>query len=215
MSTSAIEARRIAALEEANAGYLARRGEIIRTAAHVFRENGFEASTLRDVAAALGTDRASLYYYVGSKDELLHEIVRDALGRDLETAEAVRRSPAPSPEKLRTLIEAMVSSFVDNYPNMNVYMADLPQIARQESEWSVDIMERTRRYQALVEGIVEDGQADGTLRDDLAPRLCAFALFGLFNWLHRWFRPGGEWTVEQIADAYSKIYLGGYGAAQA
>src|SRR5262245_9583319 len=108
MAKSNIEARRKAALEDGGAMYMARREELVQAAAHVFREHGFEAATLRDVAAALKTDRASLYYYVGSKEELLQEIVRQALRRDIEIAEAVKRSRASTREKIATLIKAMV-----------------------------------------------------------------------------------------------------------
>jgi AcrR family transcriptional regulator len=135
MTESGIEARRKAALEDGNATYVARRQEIISSAAHVFRDRGFEAATLRDVAEALGTDRASLYYYVRSKEELLREIVREALGRDIRTAESVKRSRASTADKIRGLIESMVVSYADNYPHMNVYMEDLGRIARQDSEW--------------------------------------------------------------------------------
>jgi AcrR family transcriptional regulator len=58
MANSGIDARRRAALKEGKAAYLARREEIVEVAAHVFRDHGFEAATLRDVAAAMGTDRA-------------------------------------------------------------------------------------------------------------------------------------------------------------
>ena len=104
MATSGIEARRKAALEEGGAAYIARREEIILAAARVFRERGFDAATLRDIADALNTDRASLYYYIGSKEELLQEIVRDVLARDVKSAEAIKRSRAATADKIRTLI---------------------------------------------------------------------------------------------------------------
>jgi TetR/AcrR family transcriptional regulator, cholesterol catabolism regulator len=214
MASSGIEARRKAALEDGNASYVARREEIIRAAAHVFRERGYESATLRDVAVALDTDRASLYYYVGSKEELLQEIVREALGRDIAAAEAVKRRRAKTPEKIRALIEAMVISYTDNYPHMNVYMEDLGRIARQDSEWSIDIIERTRTYESLVHTIVARGRSDGTLRNDLPIELCALALFGMVNWMHRWYRPTIKWSPQEIAQTYTEIYLNGYGTGR-
>jgi AcrR family transcriptional regulator len=211
MASSGIEARRKAALEDGNATYVARREEIIRAAAHVFREHGYEATTLRDVAAALDTDRASLYYYVGSKEALLQEIVREALGRDIAAAEAVKRSCAKTPEKLRALVAAMVTSYTENYPHMNVYVEDLGRIARQDSEWATDIIERTRTYESLVHAILAKGRSDGTLRDDIPIELCALALFGMVNWMHRWYHPTIKWKPQEIAETYAEIYLSGYG----
>jgi AcrR family transcriptional regulator len=206
---SGIEARRRAAMEEGNAGYLARRAEIISVAANVFRERGPEA-TLRDVAEALGTERASIYYYIGSKEELLQEIVRDALERDMLAAKEIRRSTASTPEKIRALIDSMVLSYAENYPHMNVYIEDLGRIARQDSEWAVDVIEETRQYEALVRAILMEGQQDGTLRADIPLGVSAMALFGMINWMYRWYRPSYPTPPEEIARALAEIFLGGY-----
>ncbi|WP_236787783.1 TetR/AcrR family transcriptional regulator [Amycolatopsis sp. GM8] len=211
MTVSGIEARRKAALEDGNESYLARRDEIIRAAAHVFRERGVEATTLRDIAEATNTDRASLYYYVSSKEEVLREIVRQALGRDIAAAEKVRRRRAATPDKVRALIEAMVTSYADNYPHMNVYIEDLRRISRQGGEWAEDIMTRTRRYESVVHSILEQGRADGSLRTDVRVEIAALALFGMVNWMHRWYHPGATWAPREIADTYAKIFLQGYG----
>lgn len=212
MAQSGIEARRKAALEDGSASYVTRREEIIRAAALVFRDRGFEAATLRDVALALDTDRATLYYYVGSKEELLQEIVREALGRDVQAAEAVKRSRATTPEKVRALIESMVTSYAENYPHMNVYIEDLGRIARQDSEWSTDVIARTRAYESLVHSILNKGRRDGTLRTDLPVELCALALFGMINWMHRWYRPNIKWSPQEIANTFTELFLNGYGA---
>jgi len=211
MPKSGIDARRKAALEDGSAAYLSRREEIIQAAAHVFRDRGFEAATLRDVAAAMGTDRASLYYYVGSKEELLQEIVRAALGRDIEAAQAVKASRASTREKISALIQAMVNSYADNYPHMHVYIEDLGRIARQDSEWSIDVIARTRTYESLVHSILSKGQRDGTLRKDLPVELSALALFGMINWMHRWFRPNIKWSPKEVAHTYTEIFLNGFG----
>ena len=214
MTQSGIEARRKAALEDGSASYVARRKEIIDAASLVFRERGYEAATLRDVATALGTDRASLYYYVGSKEELLQEIFRETLGHDIEAAESIKRSRATSREKIRALIEAMVTSYADNYPHMSVYIQDLGRIAHQDNKWSIDIIARTRAYEALVHSILNKARADGTLRTDLPTELCALALFGMINWMHRWYRPTVKWAPKEIAASYFEIFLNGYGAEQ-
>lgn len=209
MASSGIEARRQAALEDGSAGYLARRQEIIKAAAHVFRERGFEA-TLRDVAQVLGTDRASLYYYVGSKDELLQEIVRGALAGDIAAALAVKTSTDTTPEKITALILSMVMSYAENYPHMNVYIEDLGRIARQDSEWAVDVIAQTREYEAIVLSILDKGLKDSSLRKDLPVSVSAMALFGMINWMYRWYRPTYPTSPEEIARTFSEIFLTGY-----
>lgn len=209
MASSGIEARRQAALEDGSAGYLARRQEIIKAAAHVFRERGFEA-TLRDVAQVLGTDRASLYYYVGSKDELLQEIVRGALAGDIAAAQAVQKSTDSTPEKITALIASMVMSYAENYPHMNVYIEDLGRIARQDSEWAVDVIAQTREYESIVLSILNEGHDDTSLRTDLPVSVCAMALFGMINWMYRWYRPSYPTSPQEIARTFTEIFLNGY-----
>ena len=212
MAKSGIEARRKAALEEGGAAYMARREEIILAAARVFRQRGFDTATLRDIADALNTDRASLYYYIGSKEELVQEIVRDALARDVRTAEAIKRSRASTADKIRTLIESLVTSWDENYPHIAVYTEDLGRIARQETEWATDVIARTRHYESLVRSILDKGRRDGTLRTDLPSEVCMFALFGMINWMHRWYRPGIKWSPDDISKTFTEMFLNGYGA---
>jgi AcrR family transcriptional regulator len=212
MQRSGIDARRKAALKEGSPGYLARREEIIRVAAKLFRQRGFESTALLDVANALGTDRASLYYYVGSKEELLQEIVRHALKNVVDVAETIKRSRKSTPEKVKALIESMVGNYVDNYPHMSIYTEDLGHIARQDSEWAIDVLEQTHRYEAVVRAVLATGQRNATLRADVPLNLAVFSLFGMINWMHRWYRPGLEYDAAEIATTFTRIFLDGYGA---
>lgn len=91
--TSGIARRRAVAREEANPSYLERRAEIVRAAARVFKAKGLQGANLGDIAAESGADRASLYYYVGSKEELFHELVRGAVEANLARARDIRQLP--------------------------------------------------------------------------------------------------------------------------
>jgi AcrR family transcriptional regulator len=212
MPKSGIEARRLAALREGSAPYLARREEILQAAANVFRQQGYESATLLDVAKVLGADRASLYYYVGSKEELLQQIVRNALERVLEDAETIRRSRASAPDKIKAFIRSMVTNYAENYPHMSIYTEDMRRIAHEDSEWAIDVVDRTRRYEQIVMAVLQKGQKDGSFRKDLPAQLIGLSLFGMINWMHRWYRPGFDKSVDQIAETFSGIFLSGCSA---
>jgi hypothetical protein len=94
---------------------------------------------------------------------------------------------------------------------MNVYMEDLGRIARQDSEWSIDIIARTRTYESIVGSILKKGRSDGTLDPNMPVELCALVLFGMINWMHRWYRPNIEWSPHEIASTYTELFLNGYG----
>src|ERR1700712_5008466 len=89
---SRISQRRSAALTEGGADYSAKRAELIRVAAIVFREKGYAAATLNDVAALFGTDRASLYYYVASKEELFQECISGIVSANIANLEIAAAS---------------------------------------------------------------------------------------------------------------------------
>lgn len=211
MARSGIERRRIAAKVDSNRqGYQERRQEIVRVAAVVFKEKGFAPATLNDIAVRLGTDRASLYYYVRNKEELLQEIVRGVINENVAAAERVAAQGGRGAEKIAALIEDMILSFDRNYPHMYVYIEDFARISRQESKWAQDILASTHRFESIVIDILREGQRDGSLRSDLADDLSALALFGMVNWTHRWYKPGSKHTPKEIAATLSAIFLTGY-----
>lgn len=190
--------------------YKARRREIVRMAAKVFDEKGYEATTLNDIAARLNTDRASLYYYVGSKEELLQAIVGEVMEENVATAERVMAEAGSAPEKIQALIEYMIASFDRNYPHMYVYVEDLARIARQKSDWARDVLSKTKRFESIVVRILEEGRADGSFRSDLPNHVSALALFGMINWTHRWYKPGSQHSPKEIAETFSALFLDGY-----
>lgn len=210
METTGIEGRRRAAIKEGKAGYTRRRQEIIETSAQVFRELGYEAATLNDVATRLNTDRASLYYYVGSKEELLHEIVRIVLNENVATAERVKAQAGTAIEKIESLVEEMISSYERNYPHAFVYVDDMGRISREDSDWAREVVRSSKTFETILESILEQGKADGELRPDLNTHLCALALFGMVNWTHRWYRPDSRFSASEITATFSTLFLDGY-----
>ena len=206
---SGIERRRRAAKADGPEGYHERRRELVRIAALVFREKGFAAATLNDIAARLGTERASIYYYVANKEELLQEIIRDMMNENVMTAERVHRKSGTGAQKLEELIEDMVVSFDRNYPHMYVYVEDSGRLSRHKAKWAKDILAAGKQFEEIVISILEEGQRDGSLRADLSADLAALTLFGMVNWTHRWYKPGSTYNPREIARTMSGIFLSG------
>jgi AcrR family transcriptional regulator len=202
---SGIGRRRAAALAEGGAAYTERRAEIVAAAAQVFREKGFTATSLADIAESLGTDRATLYYYIGSKDELFHEIVRDA-------AEAIRDSTDSATAKLTRLITSLMSSYATHYPYLFVYIQeDLSKVSGGRSSWSREMRAINKRYDDAVIAIVKSGIEDGTLRTSTSARVIANGIIGMVNWTHRWYRNGDASMpgADEIGSAYAQMILNG------
>ncbi|MCW2737960.1 TetR/AcrR family transcriptional regulator [Nocardioides sp.] len=217
-AASAIGKRRATARAEGSAGYQQRRGEILAVAGRLFKEKGFHGIRLGDVAAELGTDRASLYYYVSSREELFQEIVRGAVENNVERAETIRKGPEQAPDKVSALIESLMDSYRTHFPYLYVYIQeDLTRITDDvNSEWARDMRRLNRRYDEAVIGIIEEGLHDGTIRAVGSARTIAFGLIGMVNWTHRWFEPSeDEDAALRIGQTFSAMLLDGVRAADA
>jgi TetR/AcrR family transcriptional regulator, cholesterol catabolism regulator len=207
---SGLDRRRRAARDTSEDSYVARRAELVAVAADVFREKGYEETTLGDIAERFGTERASLYYYVASKEDLFQEAIQGVLDHDVEEAEAIAARDLDAPDKLRLLIERQLDSQERNYLFMHLYIQEqMRTVGRGESDWARWMASQTRRYGEVVRGVVEEGIAAGTIRADIDVDLLLNGLFGMLNWCHRWFRPGSPYRADQVAAAFAALFLDG------
>ncbi|MCW2763291.1 MAG: regulatory protein TetR, partial [Marmoricola sp.] len=101
---SGIGQRRAAAQGQKNSGYEDRRGDILRAAGALFRTGGYRGTSIGKIATAVGTDRATIYYYFSSKEEVFDVLVTDVVKANLAIAEDIRDSPLPATDKLRNLV---------------------------------------------------------------------------------------------------------------
>ena len=214
--TSNISRRRRSALNDGGAEYTAKRVELIRIAAKLFKEQGFKSTRLADIAEAAGLDRATLYYYVGSKEELFREAVEGVI--DANIAEAERLSADDSLDwaaRLKLIVERIMTSYEENYPFPYVYIQEqMHQVTVEEAPWAREIIRKTRHLESLVMTFIREGMKEGQLRDDMPVRLMANALFGMINWTHRWFKPGDLLGANDVSSAFWKIFLNGAGRAK-
>lgn len=213
---SRIALRRAIAQAEGGAEYVARRQELVRAAALVFRDKGYTSATLSDVAERFGTDRASLYYYVGSKEELFQECIQGILDDNLAKGRKIVTMDLGAREKLEKLVAVVMESYEANYPFMYVYIQeDMRQVTSQDSAWATKMVSETQRMQRLFLNTLKDGVADGSFRDDLPVGVVANSLFGMMNWTHRWFVPGKKLNAQALASTFTSILFDGFSTADA
>lgn len=207
---SAIGRRRAAAAKSNGSGYADRRSLILTTAATLFKENGYNRTTLADVAVAVGTDRASLYYYFSSKEDLLDALVTDVVIANVEAAEQIRDSDGSAPQKLRTLIVDLMISFAANYPVLYIYLqGNLTHTTGKRAAWAQQMREVNHRWEGAIEAIVQQGIDDGTLRPVAEPRIIANGVMGVVGWTSRWYNPTRDLDAAAIGAAYAEMILGG------
>lgn len=194
-----------------SADYAAKRAELIRIAADLFKEQGFKSTRLIDIARKAGLDRATVYYYTGSKEELFQETVEGVLDANIEAAKAlIKDKSLRAIDRLHAIFVTLMTSYEENYPATFVYIQEqMHQVGTEETAWAQEIMEKTRAFDRTLLGFIQASIDEGDLRSDIPPRLVENSLFGMLNWTHRWFVPGRGMTGQQVAEAFWSIFTQG------
>lgn len=188
-------------------------GEIIRAAAACFGEMGYRATTLETIAARAGLSKVTLYRYVSSKEDLLCRVFEHTIETSRTGLRQITEQALPVEDKLRRIIRYQVTLLATHLPFLTVFFSEesgLPApIARR-------VAREKREYDRTIERVFREGIGAGRFRD-LPPTLFVFALDGMCNWMHKWFRPQGPQTPDQIADVFIDLLERGYatGAAAA
>ncbi|HZR22836.1 MAG TPA: TetR/AcrR family transcriptional regulator [Vicinamibacterales bacterium] len=182
-----------------------RRAAMCRTAAQLFRDRGFDATSVSEVARALGLTKAGLYHHFESKEALLFEIMMFGLDkvRD-EVVIPVRAIRDPS-ERLRQLIvrHARITTRGQGaVAHLGDEIRALPPSARRQVE------ERHRVYFDLLRDTLRELQQAGRLQN-VDPTVATFSVIGMILWLPRWFRQDGRMSQNDVADTIADIALGG------
>lgn len=186
---------------------------ILRGAAAVFARLGYAQATLEDIANEVGVNRASLYYYVGTKEELLVALLYQPMLQMTANMKAIARLDLPPDEKLRRVLEQYAADMVAT-PALNIFLAEnLHQV--MSGREAADIVENADEYGDGFAAIIQEGIDDGTFRADLDPKVCTMAILGMFNWTHRWYRPDGPLSLEEIARQFTELALAGLRAPEA
>lgn len=203
--------RNVAKEDGGSKGYRKRREEIAEAAVRVFNRLGYERASLSAVAAELKIDRASLYYYIGSKEELFDEVVRTVVERNTEIAVRIENSELAPRRKLRELIIALMNSYGHHYPLLYIYIREnLSHVSDKRSDWSQHMRTHNRKTEDSMIAIIEQGYADGSFRNVGSPRVVVYGILGMLGWTNRWFRPDrSDVSVEEIGKTFAEMVLGG------
>ncbi len=145
------------------------------------------------MAEELSIDRASLYYYISSKEELFDELIREVSEENLATAKRIQSSDAPPEEKIRQLIVQLMESYSGTYPLLFIYIREnLNQVPDKRARWAKYMKEINRDYDSTVMAMIEEGYADGSFRNIGPAKIVAYGIIGMLAWTNRWFKPDSK-----------------------
>ncbi len=179
---------------------------IVAAAATLFARNGFGATSLDDLATALGVTKGALYYHVKNKEEILRLIFLQVLTVSEEPLRRIVESATPPAEKLAQVINHHTAVAADRSPQMTVFYREHVHLT---GPFSREITQRKKAYERLIEQVIEEGIAVGVFKANLDPKIATFGILGMCNWLSQWYKPGGTYSQSQIAALFSQMVEGG------
>ena len=178
--------------------------EILRQAAEIFCAQGFHATSMSEVAEAVGLTKAGLYYYVKGKEDLLFSIVTFGMDRLESWIEDAREAPEPV-DRLRRVLRSHAAAITQDGSAVTLLVDEVEALSPEHRRL---IEARQRRYFEFVrDTLVEIGGADE--RSGIDPTVAAFGVLGSVLWLARWYRPDGRLSAAQVAEELTEFALKG------
>ena len=179
---------------------------LLQTAADCFCEHGYRATKLETVAERMGISRVTLYRYCPSKKELLVRIFERAMSFYQHDLRRICTQPIPAEEKLRQIVRHQIRLIVER---RNILIVFFSEESHLPEEMIHRVRAERRAYDDLIEGVIAEGIQAGRFAP-LPPKLVAFAILGMCNWLYQWYQPDGPLSADEIARSFIALVEGGY-----
>ena len=172
---------------------LSRKEQVIRKAAELFREKGYAAASMRDLAQMLGIEAASLYSHIKSKEEILRTLCFDMAAEFRASLVEVEQQNVTASEKLRRGIIGHIQVMARDLTASAVFMNEHRHLSQP---YLRDFLLLRINYINRFKKIIEDGMKSGEFKDTIDKKLAVMTLFSSLNWMPMWYDPVG--TIEPV-----------------
>jgi AcrR family transcriptional regulator len=179
---------------------------IFASATRLFGTNGYAATTMRDIATAVGVLPGSLYAHIDSKEELLREIVETGIDRFLVLGDEVLASNQSAEDRMYAFIIGHVELVALNTDSIRVVYHQWRHLSGEDHD---RVIEKRRRYEAVLTTIIDDGVKSGEFLPETSANVGAKAILGALNWTSEWIRPDGPESPTEIGRRMADIMMRG------
>jgi AcrR family transcriptional regulator len=180
-----------------------RRGQLVRESARLFREKGYDATSVRDIAAATGLKSGSWVYHFKTKQDILAAVMEQGLQQALVRIEAIAGEQLPPREHFRALLRTHLDTLLGPGQDfIPVLLYDWRSLERQGRERVIALQ---KRYEQVWDDVIGRLQRSGDWR--MPTRVDRLMMFGALNWIAQWYRPRGPLGVAQLVDEAERFLL--------
>jgi AcrR family transcriptional regulator len=181
-------------------------GKFIRGAAELFSKHGYESTGTRDLATLLGMERATLYYHVEGKEDLLYAICKSSIEQlDNDVIEATEGISDPFAQ-IQVGIQTHVVSLLRDQTQHATSLAEARALS---PERLAEIVTMRKAYQARARSVLEAGQRAGSIRKDISSKYLGMMLEGLLDRTVVWFKRNGELSPSELGATLCRVFLEG------
>lgn len=181
------------------------RGVLLQTAAHLFRSKGFDRTTVRDLASAVGIQSGSIFHHFKSKDEILRAVMEQTILYNTALMQAELADVTGVRERVLALIRCELQSIMGGTGEaMAVAVYEWRALSAQSQAQVLAVRDR---YEQLWLQVLAEAREAGLLGGDVA--ITRRLLTGALSWTSTWFKPQGSLSLEQLADQALQLVLKG------
>ncbi|MGN6218830.1 MAG: TetR/AcrR family transcriptional regulator [Microbacterium sp.] len=180
------------------------REQVLAVAVELFNEQGYDATSVADLAQRLGLTKSALYHHFDSKEQVLALALDEALGGLEGVLDSPGVAQADPAERLAAVLRGAVLVLVDRLPYVTLLLR-----VRGNSDVERAALERRRAFDHRVTALVAEAQASGSVRSDVDGPVVTRLVFGMVNSLVEWYRPGGAIDRERLAHDVVTVALDG------
>jgi TetR/AcrR family transcriptional regulator, cholesterol catabolism regulator len=172
----------------------------------LFSRKGYTATSTREVAALLGMQKASLYYHIDSKEDLLYLVCRSSLEQIRKDVEDATKGIADPLDRQRVLIATHVRSLLRDAKR---HITTFNEMHALSQDRRAQVLALRDKHESLVRSVLQTGQDAGVLRSDIEAKYLCLALLGVMNRVTVWYRRTGPLTAAQAGQLLAVIFLTG------
>ncbi len=181
------------------------REEILAAAAQIFRDKGYHATSMQDIAEAVHLQKGSLYHHIHSKEEILASLLDRALDLLILSMQDVMASPLSVEEKLRSAMRMYADNIAVHSDLAAVLLLEYRNLSPR---LRARHMGRRDRFEALWRELLRQGMQQGVFRTS-DEKLVALAILGVQNWMLTWYRAEGPLSAAELSNRFADLFLNG------
>ena len=180
-----------------------RRDELLRVSAKLFREKGFDGTSIRDISGAAGMHSGSPFYHFKTKQDILVAVMEQGLAEGLRSLEAATAGATTPEQRFVRMIRAQLGTILeDGNDFIPVLLYDFRSLTTENRRRIVALKDR---YDALWQRLIDDLKSAGHMPGDA--QLVRLLILGAVNWTGTWYRTGGRLSLDEIAEGAARLFL--------